>query len=140
MAPTFLDVESALREWGNTRTSLVGDGNPLRLGFHDARPRSPGRGVFATVEATDGGDGPTAEGGICWARVTTHVWSVTDRQAARRAALAWMNTLASLSAAPSVNAGVRLLMASEVDGPQWNPAEDEPRYTVTAVVHATAPI
>lgn len=140
MAPTFFDIESALRTWGNARTDLVGKGKPLALGFFEQRLRSPGRGVYATLEASDGGDGPTAEGGISWARITAHVWSATDREAARRAAVSYMNHLSGLSAAPSVQGGVRLLMASEIAGPEWDPGEDEPGYTVTAVVHATAPI
>lgn len=132
----FVDVEAAVRTWGNTLTHLVGKGKPLSLGFYTERPRSPGRGCFARLIAEDGGNGLSAEGTTGWARIVTSVYSATDRDAAKTAAHAWANTLPTIAALRPLAGTVQLIMAADVGWPEWDEDGDEPRYIVRADIHA----
>lgn len=136
-AGPFLDFENIVRVWGNTLTAdLVGRTKPLALGFYQHRTRSPGRGCYAVVEVDEGHDDLTAEGLTGWATIATRIYSPTDRESARKAALAWANTLPLINSTRPQAAGAQLFMVANIGWPEWLPDEDEPCYLVRADIHA----
>jgi hypothetical protein len=127
------DAVAAVRAWGNAQAALVGAGNPIALGFFDARRlRSPGRGCYAFVEADQDGFSLDAEGLTQLWRLSIGVRSATDKEAAERGALALADSLRAISATQPLAAGVRLLMAVSVVVNDDSSTDDEPLFTVQA--------
>ena len=134
-----VDGESALHEWGNSLTSLVGSGRPLAKGFMRSRPRSPGRSCYATVAVDDTPDGLDAEGMTSAFGMTITVWSATDRESSRQAAVALVDELRALSRNTPTVGSTRLLMAAPVGWPEF--VEDDSgefRHTVETTIYAAS--
>lgn len=132
-----VDVEDALHDWGNTRTALVGAGKPLAKGFLRNRPRSPGRSCYATFVVDDTPDGLDAEGITSAIGVTITVWSATDRESSRLAAVALVDELRAISHTSPVVGSTRLLMAAPVGWPEFvSDDASEYRHTVEATIYA----
>lgn len=138
--PAFVDVEAVLRAWLNSRSALVGPGNPLPLGCHLNRLRSPDRGAYALLERLGGFDDP-GEAPIDHARVSIQVYAST-KQAAAVAATAVANELRTyLDGTPravTVDGATRYLRGVEsITGPSNYPDGDEDRYVVDALILVT---
>lgn len=136
----FLDIEAAVRTWGNSRTStLVGKGKPLALGFYPKRPRSPGRGCFANLRVVDGGNDLTAEGVTGSAQLEVSVYSATDKESSAAAAIATANEFTTITAARPVVGAVQLVMAADITWPELSEdSDDEPHHTFNVTIHATS--
>ncbi len=130
-APAFVDAEHAVHDWINSLTAtLVGAGMPLPLGCHYRRLRSPAQGPYMVLERVAGTDDPSeypADQPI----LSGHVYAGT-KEAAARAAVAYANTLRTLSGRPQPMTGALCIVADQINGPHWIPDGDEPRYLVDA--------
>lgn len=132
-----VDVEGALRSWANANPTLSGAGKPLAKGVLLDRPRSPGRGCYALVAIDTDVDGLDAEGITSGASVIFTVYSVTDREASRLAAVALVAQLLTLSTTRPVVGATQLIMAAPVSWPEFlDDDADEHRHQVRATVYA----
>ncbi len=130
-----VDAVEAVRAWINAQPTLVGAGQPLPLGAHRWRERSPGQGAYAFLVLAGGGPDPT-EAPIQQARVSASVYAGT-LDAARTAAIALFNAYAATVWQPNPTVtwpdGSALLLAvDDITGPQQLP-DTEPGYLVDAV-------
>jgi hypothetical protein len=90
-----VDAEAAVQAWLNSRTDLVGQGNPIPLGARLNRQRSPGRGAYAYLLRIGGVPALTAENPFDQARVSATLYAPT-KEAAAHAATAYANALHAL--------------------------------------------
>lgn len=135
-APSFVDAEAALHEWGNSRTDLVGPGRPVPLGFRFQQPESRRgatlRGVFALVEILGGDGNFVPEGGTMRARLSVRFIGDT-RESCSRAAVAYCRALESIRPAADVrvqDGEVRVAFADGIAGPSFTTFEDQTQYLV----------
>ena len=143
----WVDAEGAVREWVNSRTvDLVGQGNPILLGAHLDRLRSPARGVYVWLLRVGGGQALTAERPADRARISASIYGLTKESAAA-AAVAYANALEQLQGRPTpMGPSAVCLTVDSITGPlATDPAqvsEDRFRYLVDAdfyLVPASAP-
>lgn len=129
----FVDAEAVLQQWVNSQTTtLVGPGNPVALGAHLRRLRSPGKGAYVHLSRIGGYD-DTSEMPVDNARMTGSVYAGT-KEAAGKAAFAYANALRGLQGKPvTVDAGT-ILNVVQITGPLYAPDGDEERYLVDAIV------
>lgn len=140
--PTFssvsVDAEGALRFWLNSVTTLVGPTGPVSLGFFLELQRSKNSGTYGQLGRLAGADAFGVEAPADMARITCSIFSTT-RQAAAAGAVAYANTLRTLSVVkPSLaeyDAVIRL--ADNISGPLWVPNLDKalPQYLVDADIY-----
>lgn len=129
MAPVFVDAEGVVRDWVNSlEQDLVGQQNPLPLGAHLKRLRSPDHGAYLQLSLVSSDD-DYLTGGASRARVSGAVRAATKAGAAL-AAVAYANALRTLS---NTQVGsVMVLVADGITGPFYLPDGDEERYIVDA--------
>lgn len=140
LLPAFFDVEGILRTWVNTLTgSLVGAGNPLVLGAHLHRLRSPARGCYAILTSVGTPVSIDAESTIGAARISASIFSATSRENAATAAIAYANALQTLRFTRPVVGAVRLLAVDAITGPLYilDPTDEE-HYLVDADVFCSS--
>lgn len=132
--PVFVDAEGVIRDWVNSLTNLVGPDNPLPLGAHLKRLRSPDSGAYVLLSLITGDDDYTA-GGATRARISGAVYGITKADAGNAAA-AYANAIRRLSVGNTVvgeapNQTV-ILIADGITGPLYLVDGDEERYIVDA--------
>lgn len=128
----FVDAEAALQQWINSLTStLVGPGNPLPLGAHLRRLRSPLK-AYVMVSRIGGYDDP-GEMPVDNARMTGMVYAGT-KEAAGKAAFAYANALRGLQGKPVTTDAGTILSVVSITGPLYSVDGDEERYLVDAVI------
>lgn len=133
---SFIDAEDVMRGWVNGLTGangLVGVGNPLALGAHLHRLRSPFRGSYALLSTVGSPDSLTEERVTFSCRVSASIYGITKENAAQ-AALAYANRLLTLSQLHPVVDGVQLAAADGITGPLYLPDTEE-RYMVDADIY-----
>jgi hypothetical protein len=91
-----VDAEAAVRAWLNARDDLVGPGNPIQVGAHLNRLRSPGRGAYAYLLRVGGVPALTAETPLDQARISATLYAPT-KEVAAIAATAYARALHVLS-------------------------------------------
>jgi hypothetical protein len=129
---TYLDAGGAVKQWVNGLTAtLVGAGNPLQLGVslkqRDGAATVPyGYLVEMPAQLWGGAEHPSMA-----ASIQLQVYGPT-KESASDAALAYCEALIPLVTGARVNlpSGVSILAVDNVQGPQWFPDGDEPRYIV----------
>jgi len=125
-----VDVEGAVRDWVNTLTdTLVGAGQPIPLGAHLKRLRSPSKQAYVLLSRVGGGDewGGHADD----ARISASIYAMT-KEAAAAGAVAYANHVRALGVLQPVVGAVRLRACDNVTGPTYIPDGDEERYLVDA--------
>lgn len=140
LTPAYVDAEGLLRGWLNSLTGaggLVGQGNPLALGAHLRRLRSPFRDAYAVLTAIGTPAAMTAERVTCHARISASVYGISKDNAAR-AAVAYANNLLQIPVTHPVYSGVQFHTIDAITGPIYIPDGDEERYLVDADFHMTA--
>jgi hypothetical protein len=140
--PTFagvsVDAEGALRFWLQSVATLVGPNQPVSLGFFLERQRSKNAGTYGQLGRLAGTDAFGVEASADMARMTCSIFSTT-RQAAALGAVAYANTLRTLStikpALAEYDCVIRL--ADNISGPLWVPNPDKalPQYLVDADIY-----
>lgn len=131
--PSYVDATSALVDWINHRTRLVGRGKPLSAGAHDEPQKSPGAGalVFVTWTATSP---EQSEAPISSPLLTCAVYGATER-CARRGAVALANELVQLDGDPITVGDAVVLCVEQITGPSRLPDGVEHRYLVDVVLN-----
>lgn len=121
-------AEAAIRAWINSRTDLVGEGNPLSRGAYLQSQRSPADGPYCVLIREMGTDPDiVAEpGGPQACRITAHVFAGTE-QAAELAAQALLQAWQGLSGnpQPAGDTGAVILTAAGFSAPGYVPAPAE---------------
>jgi hypothetical protein len=113
-----VDAEGAVHAWINSLTTdLVGPGNPLQLGAHFERLRSPARGSYALLYRVGGGDALTAERPYDEARISATIYGTTKASACQ-AAVAYANAIKAVNGAPVVMGETVCQVVDNVTGPQ----------------------
>lgn len=130
----YVDAEGAVRDWVNSLTSLVGEGNPLLLGAHLDRLRSPARGCYAWLLRVGGTPELTAERPVDRARISASIYGLTKESAAA-AAVAYANALLTLEGRRTpMGLDVVCLAVDSIAGPTAidpsSVTEDRHRYLV----------
>lgn len=131
------DAEGAVRDWINSLTTdLVGLGNPLQLGAHLDRLRSPARGSYALLIRVGGSRSLTAERPFDQARISASIYGTT-KQSAANAAVAYVNALEALDGRRvSMGEAVTCQAVDNIFGPTAIDAhltgEEQWRYLVDA--------
>jgi len=141
LVPAFFDVEGIFRTWLNTltgSTGLVGTGRPLAVGVHLRRLRSPARGCYAILTTVGTPVALDEEGTIGAARISASIYSATSKENAALAAVAYANTLRTISITRPVVGSARLLTADAITGPLYVPDIDEERYLVDCDLYLTS--
>lgn len=133
-----VDPVEAVRAWVNAQATLVGAGNPLPLGAHRWRERSPGEGAYALIVPAGGGPDAT-EAPMLAARVGAQIYAGTEA-AARRGASGYLDLLASLDYLPPPTvtwaAGSAVIEAvDQITGPTPISSTGEYAYLVDAVFY-----
>lgn len=137
---TYVDGAGVIEAWVNSLTStLVGEGRPLQLGVsfrrHEGAARVPYGYLIDLTGTTWGG----AENPDFSCRLSLQVYGPT-RASASGGAVAYAEALVPLtlcvpvlvpSAGPA-GQSVKIAWSANIDGPQWLPDIDEPRYVVDA--------
>jgi hypothetical protein len=108
---------TAVREWLNGRADLVGTGNPIQLGAHRKRIRSPGQGAWVLLSRVGGSGDLLAEETVDRARIGAVIYAGTD-EAAEAAAVAYANAVEGLAGDPVAMGSSRCLVADNITGPQ----------------------
>lgn len=121
-------VEAAIRAWINSRTDLVGEGNPLSGGAYLQSQRSPASGGYCVLIREMGTDPDlTAEpGGPQRARITAHIFAGTE-EASELAAQALLAAWQDLSGTPQPagDTGAVILAAADFSAPGYVPMPAE---------------
>lgn len=131
---TYLDAGGAAKEWINSlTTTLVGPGNPMPLGASlkhrdGALPSAYGYVVELPASLWGGAEHPSMS-----ARIELQIYGPT-KESASDAARAYCEELVRLVTGQRVTlpSGITIVGADNVEGPQWFPDNDEPRYIVDA--------
>ncbi|MGH3659605.1 MAG: hypothetical protein ACRDUA_23395 [Micromonosporaceae bacterium] len=132
MTGPYVDAEAAVKAWVNTLTAdLVGDDNPLTLGAHLHRLRSPYKGCYVRLLLIGGTPELTPERPMHRARISGQIYGLT-KEATAVAAVAYANAVASLAGIPAVMGSASCLCAADITGPLDATAGDEPMYLVDA--------
>lgn len=125
--------------WLNSRTDLVGAGNPILLGAfrRSGRPRSPGQGAYVLISQVGGSPELLAEGGVARARISASVYAGTE-EAAEAAAVAYAGAVEGLTGSPvQMGAVARCLVADNLTGPLQVDAPDEWLFLIDADFYLT---
>jgi hypothetical protein len=133
-----VDAEGVLASWLNSLTmTLVGATHPFR-GFFFEGQRSPGSGTYGWLTRIAGVDAWSVEAPADMARMSCSIFSTT-KKAAADAAVAYANTLRTLSVVQPVIGTTRIRLAGNLSGPLWIPnvAKNAPQYLVDADVYFT---
>lgn len=127
---TYADALGAVRLWINGRTgTLVGPGKPLALGAHLKHVQGAGEKTYAFMEeqlSLRSADSP--EDPDMMAALSAQVYGGT-REAAAAAATALAEEISSqLTGRGTAVTGALLFAADDIQGPQWVPDGNTPRY------------
>lgn len=114
--PGYLPAVTIVRAWLNSIDTLSGPGNPIARGAHRRHPRSPGQGAYVLLSRIGRAGDLVAEDLLDSPRISASIYAGTD-EAAELAAVAYCNTVSSLTGAPAVMADARCLTADDVVGP-----------------------
>ncbi len=121
----MIPAETAVRAWGNSKTSLVGPGNPLSNGIFLREQRSPADGQYAIVARAQGSSDLVAEQdtNLCAAMMAFTVYGGTEGTA-EAAAAALASEIEQLTGRPEPcgGTGVTVLVADKLAGPVHMPA------------------
>lgn len=131
---TYVDAGGAVKEWINSLATLVGPGNPLPLGASLKQREGAASSAYAFLLELPASLWGGEEHPSMRARVSAQLYGPT-RQSASDAAMAYAEALMTLMQGARVTlaeSGVTLAGADAVDGPQWFPDGEEPRYIVDA--------
>lgn len=132
---TYVDAVGAVREWINGQTAtLVGAGHPLQLGASLNLREGGGVTVYGYLLEITGFLWAGHETPSMGARLSLQIYGPT-KQAASDGAVAYADALMPLLQGQRVfltAAGVWLVGAADIEGPQWLPAGNDPRYVVDA--------
>lgn len=135
MTTSFVDAEGLAADWCNSRTALVGDGNPLPKGAHlQTRLTGALTVCYALLSLVGGGATGGAENADQVARISAQIYGPT-RAAAAKAAAAYADALVTgLAGKPyaTTNGVILGVDPDSIAGPTWVPDFDEPRYLVDA--------
>jgi hypothetical protein len=129
-AVTYADAIGAMAEWINSRTgTLVGAGNPLQMGAHLKHPEGGNPAAYAFLEegfSIRSEDSPESPDML--AVMSAQVYAGT-RKAASDAATALAEELSTeLTGRGTSVTGARIMVADDIQGPQWQPDRELPRY------------
>jgi hypothetical protein len=132
---TYVDAGGAVKEWINSLTArLVGAGNPLPLGASLNQREGAASVPYAFLVELPAGLWGGAEHPSMQARISAQVYGPTKKSASD-AAMAYAEELMTLVQGARVTlpeSGATLAGADNVEGPQWFPDGEEPRYIVEA--------
>lgn len=140
LVASFIDSEGVLKEWVNSLSGpggLVGEGNPLALGAHLRRLRSPFRGAYALLSVVGTPVPLVEERATAQARISASIYGVTKENAGR-AAVAYANALTTVPVLKPVALGAQIHTVDAITGPVYLGDIDEERYLVDADVYFTA--
>ncbi len=132
--PVFVDAEQVAKDWTNTRTALVGAGNPLVKGAF-LNPQHGDYTTYAEIQLTGGSAALSAENPDQRATLSWPVYGRT-REVAAIAATALANELEALDGRTLPDGGV--LVADNVTAPFWSPDGPVARYVVSADLYLRA--
>lgn len=131
---TYVDGAAAVHAWVNSQTAtLVGPGRPLWLGASFKRHTGAPDKCYGLIVELSAFPWAGHENPDMGQRISMQVYGPT-KEAASIAAVAYANAVLALMTGPGVAlaSGVILRTADEIQGPQWLPDGDEPRYIVDA--------
>lgn len=114
--PGYIAAVTVVRAWLNGIETLVGPGNPITLGAHRQHPRSPGHGAYVLLSRIGRAADLVAEETLDSPRISASIYAGTD-EAAELAAIAYANTVSSLTGSPAQMGAERCLVADDVVGP-----------------------
>ena len=140
LVASHVDGEGTLRGWLNSLTGangLVGPGNPLALGAHFHRLRSPARGSYAVLSGVGTPWALTQESVTAQTRISAMIYGITKERASA-AAVAYANRLHHVGVLRPVYRTVQIVGVDAITGPVYLPDDDEHRYMVDADVYFTA--
>lgn len=136
---SFVDAVAALRDWVNTLTDLVGDGNPLAKGAHLHEMRGAATTCYALLSVVGSGTTLGAENPDHRARMSASIYG-PNQEATTAAAVAYANALLALDGRPVAMTGATVLVVDpdSITGPLWSPDRVGPRLLVDADVYLRA--
>ena len=131
---TYLDAAGAVKEWINSVTGLAGAGGALGIGAVLKNREGAATVPYVFLVELPASLWGGAEHPSMRARLSHQIYGPT-RESAAAGATALAEALTILSQGSRVTlptAGVTLAGADTVDGPQWFPDGEEPRYVLDA--------
>lgn len=131
---TYVDAGGAIKEWVNSLSELVGSGHPMPLGASLTQRSGAASVAYAYLVELPATVWGGTEHPSMLARVSAQVYGPT-KEAASDAAVAYAEAVMTLMQGRRVTlptSGVTLAGADNIDGPQWFPDGEEPRYIVDA--------
>jgi hypothetical protein len=129
---TYLDAAGAVREWINDVTGLAGSNLPLGIGAVLKQREGAASVPYVFLVELGASVWAGAEHSSMRARLSHQVYGPT-RESAADGAVALAEAVEILARGTRValpSAGVTLVGADTVDGPQWFPDGEEPRYVL----------
>lgn len=114
--PGYVAAVSIVRDWLNSIDTLTGSGKPIALGARRRHPRSPGQGAYALLSRIGRAADLVSEELLDSPRISASIYAGTD-EAAELAAVAYANTVSSLTGSPVLMGDERCLVADDVVGP-----------------------
>jgi hypothetical protein len=131
---TYVDAGGAVKEWVNTYPGLAGAGAPIPMGASLKQRDGAASVPYVYLLELPASLWAGAETPSMRARVSAQVYGPT-KESASDAAKAYAEALLTLvlgtrTILPGV--GATLVGADNVDGPQWFPDGEEPRYIIDA--------
>jgi hypothetical protein len=131
---TYLDAGGAVKEWVNTVSGLTGASNPIPLGASLKQREGAANAAYGYIVELPATTWGGAEHQSLSARIELQIYGPT-KEAAATAAVAYCEALMTLvhgQRAILPESGATLVGADNVEGPQWFPDNEEPRYIVDA--------
>jgi hypothetical protein len=129
---TYVNALAAVKDWINSRNTLVGPGNPLAKGAHFKRLRGAAVATYALLEEQliSGMSADSPENPDQVAVISAQVYGGT-REAATAAAVALCREIENgLAGIPAVVGTTVLRVADDIQGPSWAPDGFVPRLIV----------
>lgn len=132
---TFLDAAAAVSEWANGLTAtLTGAGRPMPLGLVMKRQSGAADTPYGLIVELPSAVWGGAENGSMRASISVQIYGPTKKSACD-AAVAYAEEVETLTHGARIvlpSTGATIVGADGIDGPQWLPDGDEPRYVVDA--------
>jgi hypothetical protein len=131
---TYVDAGGAVKEWVNSYAGIAGQSRALPLGASLKQREGAANSAYAflvelTASTWGGHEQPSMQ-----ARIQAQIYGPT-KEAASTAAVAYAEAVMTLVQGVRFYlpvSSVTLVGADNIDGPQWFPDVDEPRYIVDA--------
>jgi hypothetical protein len=134
--PGYVPAVTIVLAWLNGIETLTGPGRPIELGAFREHPRSPARGAYILLSRIGRAGDLIAEETLDSPRISASIYAGTD-EAAETAAIAYANTVASLTGIPAAMGDAQCLVADDIVGPLAVDNHDSEREQYQYLVDAS---